>query len=75
MPRLIRYTTSGVVPKEVPDQALAVIEHATLFYLIERQFKGVNKYVAFAVAGAGYEIIIDQLKRQNPEQVRSETIN
>ncbi len=75
MPRLIRYTTTGVVPEEIPDQALAVVEHAMLFSLIDKQFKGMNKYVAFAVAGAGYEIVIDQLKRQNPNQIRTETVN
>jgi len=35
MPRLIKYTTSGFVDN-VPDQALAVVEHATLFYLVDR---------------------------------------
>ena len=66
MPRLIRYTTNGIVPKEVPDQALAIVEHATLFYLIDQRFKGVQKYLIFAVAGAGYEIAIDRLKQQDP---------
>ncbi len=61
MPRLIKYTTEGIID-DVPDQALAVIEHATLFYLVDKQFKGVNKFVAFAVAGAGYEIFIDSIK-------------
>ena len=64
MPRLIKYTTSGFVDN-VPDQALAVIEHASLFYLCEQNFKGMNKYVAFAVAGAGYEIFIDSLKQSS----------
>ena len=67
MPRLVKYTTSGFVD-DVPDQALAVIEHASLFYLVDRNFKGVNKYIAFAVAGAGYEVFIDRLKsRSAPE--------
>jgi len=61
MPRLVKYTTSGFVDN-VPDQALAVIEHASLFYLCEQNFKGANKYVAFALAGAGYEIFIANLK-------------
>jgi len=61
MPRLLKYTTQGIIDN-VPDQALAVIEHATLFYLIDQRVKGVNKYIAFAVAGAGYEIFIDSLK-------------
>ena len=61
MPRLLKYTTEGIVDN-VPDQALAVIEHATLFYLVDQRFKGVNKFVAFAVAGAGYEIFIDSIK-------------
>ena len=64
MPRLVKYTTSGFVDN-VPDQALAVIEHATLFYLIDQRFSGMNKYIAFAVAGAGYEIFIDGLKKQS----------
>ncbi len=67
MPRLVKYTTSGFVDN-VPDQALAVIEHASLFYLCEQNFKGMNKYVAFAVAGAGYEVFIAGLKeRSSPE--------
>jgi hypothetical protein len=44
MPRLVKYTTSGFVDN-VPDQALAVIEHASLFYICEQNFKGMNKYV------------------------------
>ena len=64
MPRLIKYTTSGFVDN-VPDQALAVIEHASLFYLVDQRFKGMNKYIAFDVAGAGYEIFIDNLKQQS----------
>jgi hypothetical protein len=64
MPRLIKYTTSGFVDN-VPDQALAVVEHSTLFYLVDQNFKGVNKYIAFAVAGAGYEVFIDSLKQQS----------
>jgi len=62
MPRLIKYNTSGLID-EVPDQALAVIEHASLFYLVEQNFKGMNKYVVFAVAGASYEVLIDRMKR------------
>ena len=65
MPRLIKYTTNGIVD-DIPDQALAVVEHATLFYLIDQRFKGVQKYLIFAVAGAGYEIAIDRLKQQDP---------
>lgn len=64
MPRLVKYTTSGLVD-DVPDQALAVIEHASLFYIIDRNFKGMNKYIAFGLAGAGYEIFIDSLKKQS----------
>ena len=66
MPRLIKYNTSGLID-DVPDQALAVIEHATLFYIIDQRFKGMNKYIAFAVAGAGYEIVIDQMKKASPD--------
>ena len=64
MPRLVKYTTSGFVD-DVPDQTLAVIEHASLFYLCEQNFRGMNKYIAFAVAGAGYEVFIDGLKRRS----------
>jgi|TARA_R110000787_G_scaffold113498_1_gene222740 hypothetical protein len=63
MPRLIKYTTDTL--NDVPDQALAVIEHASLFYIIDQRFKGVNKYIAFAVAGAAYEMAIDKLKSQS----------
>ena len=45
MPRLIKYNTTGIVD-DVPDMALAVIEHTTLFYLIDRRFSGMNKYIA-----------------------------
>jgi len=61
MPRLLKYTTDGIVDN-VPDQALAVIEHAALFYIVDQRFKGMNKFIAFAAAGAGYEIFIDSLK-------------
>jgi len=69
MPRLLKYTTSGIVD-DIPDQALAVIEHATLFYLIDQRFKGRNKYIAFAVAGAGYEMAIASIKNQDPDSNR-----
>ena len=49
MPRLIKYNTSGIVD-DVPDMALAVIEHTALFY--------------------GYEVLIDQMKRADPESKR-----
>ena len=64
MPRLIKYTTNAL--NDVPDQALAVIEHAMLFSIIDRNVKGMNKFVAFAVAGAGYEMVVDNLKRKSP---------
>lgn len=67
MPRLIKYNTQGIID-DVPDQALAVIEHATLFYLIEQRFKGPQKYLVFAVAGAGYEIAIDRFKSADPQK-------
>ena len=67
MPRLIKYNTQGLID-DIPDQALAVIEHATLFYLIEQRFKGPQKYLVFAVAGAGYEIAIDNFKRQDAQK-------
>ena len=63
MPRLIKYTTDAL--NDVPDNALAVIEHAMLFSVIDRNFKGMNKYVAFAIAGAGYEMVIDNFKKQS----------
>ena len=65
MPRLIKYNTTGLID-DVPDPALQVIEHTTLFYLVDRNFKGFNKYIAFAVAGASYETFIAQLKQANP---------
>jgi len=64
MPRLIKYTTNAL--NDVPDQALAVIEHASLFYMIDQNFKGMNKYIAFAVAGSAYEMVIDNYKRKSP---------
>lgn len=63
MPRVVKYTTDAL--NEVPDQALAVIEHASLFYIIDKNFKGLNKYVAFAVAGSAYEMFVDGLKKQS----------
>ncbi len=65
MPRLLKYNTVGLID-DVPDQALQVIEHTTLFYLVDRNFKGFNKYVAFAVLGAGYETFIAQVKQSSP---------
>jgi len=67
MPRVYKYLTNGLLD-EVPDNALAVIEHATLFYIIEQRFKGPQKYIAFAVAGAGYEVFVDRLKRQDAQK-------
>jgi len=69
MPRLIKYNTTGIVD-DVPDMALAVIEHTALFYVIDRRFSGMNKYIAFATAGAAYEMLIDQMKRTDPESSR-----
>ena len=69
MPRLVKYTTSGIVD-DVPDMALAVIEHTALFYLIDQRFSGRNKYIAFAAAGAGYEILIASMKNQDPDKAR-----
>jgi len=66
MPRLLKYTTQGLVDN-VPDSALQVIEHTSLFYLVDRNFKGNNKYVAFAVLGSLYEYGIFQLKQADPE--------
>ena len=64
MPRIIKFTTNAL--NDVPDQVLAVIEHAMLFSIIDRNVKGMNKFVAFAVAGAGYEMVVDNLKRKSP---------
>ena len=47
MPRLIKYSTSGIID-DIPDNALAVIEHTALFYIIDRRFSGMNKCIAFA---------------------------
>lgn len=69
MPRLVKYTTTGLID-EIPDQALAVIEHATLFYLIDQRFKGRNKLFAFAAAGASYEYLISMIKNQDPDSNR-----
>ena len=69
MPRLIKYTTSGIVD-EIPDTALAVIEHAALFSIIDRRFKGNQKLIAFAVAGSAYEFLIAQLKAQDADSNR-----
>ena len=69
MPRLLKYTTNGIVD-DIPDLALLVIEHTTLLYLIDQRFKGMNKYIAFAAAGAGYEVLIDMLKKQDAESDR-----
>jgi len=65
MPRLLKYSTSGLID-DVPDPALQVIEHTTLFYLIDRRFSGMNKYVAFAVLGSAYEMYIAQIKQASP---------
>ena len=69
MPRLIKYNTTGIVD-DVPDTALAVIEHTSLLYFVDRRFSGMNKYIAFATAGAAYEMLIDQMKRTDPESSR-----
>ncbi len=69
MPRLVKYTTAGIVD-DIPDMALAVIEHTALFYIIDQRFSGMNKFIAFAAAGAGYEMLIDQVKRTDPESKR-----
>jgi len=50
--------------------ALAVIEHTALFALIDRRFKGEQKLIAFAAAGAAYEFMIAQLKAQDADSDR-----
>jgi hypothetical protein len=69
MPRLVKYTTSGIVD-DVPDMALAIIEHTAIFYLIDKRFSGRNKYIAYAAAGAGYEVIVASIKAQDADKVR-----
>jgi len=69
MPRLIKYTTSGIVD-DVPDTTLAIIEHGTLFYLIDQRFKGTQRLITFIAAGAAYEFLIHTLKMQDGESSR-----
>ena len=45
--------------------ALDLLPEISIQYPLE-SFKGFNKYVAFAVAGAAYEAYIAQLKEQSP---------
>ena len=65
MPRLLKYTQPGIVDN-IPDNALAVIEHTALFYIIDRRFSGMNKWITFAGAGFLYETYIDMIKKQDP---------
>jgi len=65
MPRLLKYTQPGSLDG-IPDNALAVIEHTALFYIIDRRFSGMNKWIAFAGAGSLYEVYIDMIKKQDP---------
>ena len=66
MPRLLRYNTEGVVPENIPDSSLAVIEHASLFYLIDQRVANkFQKYLTFIVLGAGYEFIINDMKNKD----------
>ena len=67
MPRLLKYSTEGIIDN-VPDPALQVIEHTTLFYLVDRNVKGFNKYIVFATVGSLYETYIAQLKAQAPDK-------
>jgi len=64
MPRLIKYNTTGLID-DVPDPALQVIEHTTLFYFVDKNFKGVNKFVVFAGLGAMYEYYIAGVKKSS----------
>tara|TARA_S200002703_G_scaffold156198_1_gene161363 strand:+ start:256 stop:483 length:228 start_codon:yes stop_codon:yes gene_type:complete len=65
MPRLIKFTTDGIIDN-VPDMSLAVIEHVSLFYLIDQRVQNkFNKFVAFAVAGSLYEMLIADLKSKD----------
>lgn len=69
MPRLLKYTTSGIID-EIPDMSLAVIEHTALFYLIDKRFSGNQKLIAFAAAGAAYEFMIATVKAQDADSDR-----
>ena len=69
MPRLVKYTTSGIVD-DIPDTTLAVIEHGTLFYLIDQRFKGQQRLITFIAAGAAYEFLIHTLKTQDGDSSR-----
>jgi len=65
MPRLIKYSTDGIVD-DIPDFSLQVIEHTALFYIIDSRIQNkMNKYIAFAVAGSLYEFYIDMIKKQD----------
>jgi len=65
MPRLLKYTTDGMID-DIPDFSLQVIEHTALFYLIDSRIQNkFQKYVAFAIAGAGYEFLIADLKAKD----------
>ena len=65
MPRLIKYTTDGIVD-DIPDLSLAVIEHVSLFYLIDQRVQNkFNKFLAFAIAGSAYEMLIADLKSKD----------
>lgn len=65
MPRVYKYLQPGSLDN-IPDNALAVIEHTALFYIIDRRFSGMNKWITFAGAGFLYETYIDMIKRQDP---------
>ena len=66
MPRFLKYNVENSMLDDVPDTALAVVEHASLFYLIDQRVQNkMMKFLYFAVAGAGYEILIDRTKKQD----------
>ena len=63
MPRLIKYNTEGFID-DVPDDALALLEHTALWIYVNRNFSGENRFYAFATIGFVWEIYIDRLKKQ-----------
>jgi len=66
MPRLIKYTTQGLLD-DIPDQSLQIVEHAGLWYYVDSNFKGRNKYIAYALLGSLWEYGIFQLKQKDPD--------
>tara|TARA_Y100000593_G_C4229046_1_gene295981 strand:- start:138 stop:338 length:201 start_codon:yes stop_codon:yes gene_type:complete len=64
MPRLIKYNTDGFID-DVPDEALALLEHTILWMYASNNFSGNNKFYAYGTIGFIWEIYIDRLKKQS----------